>query len=143
MIKINIKGFTLIEMLIAMSIISILVLAFHTTITSTIKGNAKNERDIKALNIAQSEIEVVRNQIKEGNTVFVNSNNESLTIGESDNIYYKEVDGIEFEVKLSIEENTNSNMYDLKVVVKSKNKNSNTNYSSEKETELVTQVFGG
>lgn len=142
--KIDSKGFTLIEILIAISIVSIVVLAFHITITSGIKGNAKNERDIKALNIAQSEIEVVRNQIKQGNINIVNSNKEPLTKAKSNgNRYYKEVDGKEFEVTFYIDQNIDSNIYDLRVIVKSKAKNSNTNYFSKKETELVTQVFGG
>lgn len=60
----NKKGFTLIELLVALAIVGIILLAFFTSINSTIKMDAKNDRDIKALNIAQSEIENLRNQIK-------------------------------------------------------------------------------
>ena len=58
------KGFTLIELLVALAIVGIILLAFFTSINSTIRMDAKNDRDIKALNIAQSEIENLRNQIK-------------------------------------------------------------------------------
>ena len=58
------KGFTLIELLVALAIVGIILLAFFTSINSTIRMDAKNDIDIKALNIAQSEIENLRNQIK-------------------------------------------------------------------------------
>ena len=58
------KGFTLIELLVALAIVGIILLAFFTSINSTIRMDAKNDRDIKALNIAQNEIENLRNQIK-------------------------------------------------------------------------------
>ena len=58
------KGFTLIELLVALAIVGIILLAFFKSIDSTTRINTKNDRDIKALNIAQSEIENLRNQIK-------------------------------------------------------------------------------
>ena len=79
----NKKGFTLLELLVSISIISILLLAFLTIILSSIKVNTKNDKDISALYIAQSEIEVVRKQIKDGNTSFVNSENKSLVINDT------------------------------------------------------------
>ena len=65
--KRDIKGFTLIELIIALSIISILSLAFFKILNSSIKYNTKNEKDIKALNIAQSEVENLRREIKLSN----------------------------------------------------------------------------
>lgn len=59
-------GFTLIEILIAMAIASIVLVAFFSFLNSTIMNNAKNEKDIKLVNIAQSEIEILREQIKSG-----------------------------------------------------------------------------
>ena len=56
MIRNNNKGFTLLELLISLSIITIILLAFSTIIISSIKGNTKNDKDINALNLAQSEI---------------------------------------------------------------------------------------
>lgn len=58
------KGFTLIELLVALAIVGIILLAFFASINSTIRMDAKNDRDIKALNIAQSEIENLRTYIK-------------------------------------------------------------------------------
>lgn len=62
--KINKKGFTLIELIIALSIVSIILMAFYTLINSSIKQNTKTEKDIKSLNIAQSEVENLRDEIK-------------------------------------------------------------------------------
>lgn len=154
------KGFTLLELLISISIISIIVLAFSTMIMSSIKGNTKNDKDISALNLAQSEIEVVRKQIKDGKTSLKNSENETLEIKlindsiedtnsdpieDTKNIYYKDVDGKSFEVKFYISKDEDS-LYKLWVRVKSKQKNDEENwaddYFSKKYTELVTEVFG-
>jgi len=65
--KRDIKGFTLIELIVALSIISILSLAFFKILNTNIKYNTKNEKDIKALNIAQSEVENLRREIKLSN----------------------------------------------------------------------------
>lgn len=60
----NNNGFTLLELLISLSIVSIICVTFYGFLNNSIKTNGKNERDIKALNIAQSEIENLRQQIK-------------------------------------------------------------------------------
>lgn len=150
--KNNNKGFTLLELLVSISIMSIILLAFLTIIMSSIKGNTKNDKDISALHIAQSEIEVVRKQIKDGNTSFVNSENESLvlssindSIENTQNIYYKNIDGKIFEVKFYISKNEESlegSLYKLWIRVKSKQINGEDDYFSKKYTELVTEVFG-
>ena len=53
------KGFTLIELLVALAIVSTILLAFFKVTDSTTKMNVKNDLDIKALNLAQSEIKKV------------------------------------------------------------------------------------
>ena len=58
------EGFTLLELLVALAIIGTVLLAFFRVIDSTNRINTKNDRDIKALNILQSEIENLRKQIK-------------------------------------------------------------------------------
>ena len=156
MIRNNNKGFTLLELLISLSIITIILLAFSTIIISSIKGNTKNDKDISALNLAQSEIEIVRKQIKDGKTSFKNSKNETLefnsisdSIENTENIYYKDVDGKNFEVKFYISKNDEylgGSLYKLWVRVKSKQKDDEDNweddYFSKKYTELITEVFG-
>ena len=156
MIRNNNKGFTLLELLISLSIITIILLAFSTIIISSIKGNTKNDKDINALNLAQSEIEIVRKQIKDGKTSFKNSENETLefnsiidSIENTENIYYKDVDGKNFEVKFYISKNDEylgGSLYKLWVRVKSKQKDEEDNweddYFSKKYTELITEVFG-
>jgi prepilin-type N-terminal cleavage/methylation domain-containing protein len=69
----NNRGFTLIEILIAMGIISLIAMAFSTILNSTIKANSVNEKNIKCLNIAQSEVENIRQQIKESKSIQVES----------------------------------------------------------------------
>ena len=139
----NKKGFTLLELLVSISIISILLLAFLTIILSSIKVNTKNDKDISALYIAQSEIEVVRKQIKDGNTSFVNSENKGLVINNTlGNLYYKEIDGKRFEVRFYLDKSLESNLYNLRVIVKSKSMDTEDDYFSKKTTELVTQVYG-
>ena len=156
MIRNNNKGFTLLELLISLSIITIILLAFSTIIISSIKGNTKNDKDISALNLAQSEIEILRKQIKDGKTSFKNSENETLefnsiidSIENTENIYYKDVDGKNFEVKFYISKNDEylgGSLYKLWVRVKSKQKDDEDNweddYFSKKCTELITEVFG-
>lgn len=83
------KGFTLIELLVALSIVMIILLTFFKVIDNTTKMNVKNDIDIKALKLAKSEIENLRNQIKNGEEV------ESRD-------YIKSMDGKEFEVSLQI-----------------------------------------
>lgn len=61
------RGFTLLEILVAMSIISLISMAFFSFLSSSTKINSKNEKDINSLNIAQSEIEKLRQQIKSTN----------------------------------------------------------------------------
>ena len=61
------NGLTLIELLISLSILTILVLGFFKFLNGTINMNLKNEKDIQALNIAQSEIEEIRQNIKSNN----------------------------------------------------------------------------
>ena len=135
MIRNNNKGFTLLELLISLSIITIILLAFSTITISSIKGNTKNDKDISALNLAQSEIEILRKQIKDGKTDF------------NDEPYIKEIDGKKFEVKLSVsesKEDTSSQytLYEVYVSVESKQENEENDYFSKKHTELVTEVFG-
>lgn len=134
MIRNNNKGFTLLELLISLSIITIILLAFSTIIISSIKGNTKNDKDISALNLAQSEIEILRKQIKDGKTDF------------NDEPYIKEIDSKKFEVKLSVsesKEDTSSQytLYEVYVSVEAKQENEENDYFSKKHTELVTEVL--
>lgn len=91
----NNKGFTLIELIIALSVISIILMAFYSIINSSIKHNVKNEKDIKSLNIAQSEIESLRNEIKSSNSsinIYDDEGNILITIPESEDIIWKETE---------------------------------------------------
>jgi prepilin-type N-terminal cleavage/methylation domain-containing protein len=89
----NNNGFTLIELIIALSVVSIILMAFYSIINSSIKHNVKNEKDIKALNIAQSEVESLRNEIKSSNSsinIYDDEGNVLITIAESEDIIWKD-----------------------------------------------------
>ena len=137
------KGFTLVELLVSIAILSILTIAFTTVSISSIKGNSKNNIDIVAMNIAQSEIENIRSQIKkygdssiilltsvDGHEILENEANK-FSITSNNNTYNVSID----IKKAVIKEKTYSQLYEVKVVVKEE-----TEYFSGKSTELVTQV---
>lgn len=132
------KGFTLIEILIAMSIISLIAMAFFTFLNTSIRFNSKNEKDIKALNIAQSEVENLREQIKSGKTEdfkFVNGSTINLNSAIPNKLSL-EVNGVLYNLEIDLKES--ENLYTIHVNVKLNNK-----YISKKSIDLVTQVFGG
>lgn len=60
----NNKGFTLIEVLVALAIVTIVSTAFFSIVNMTTRTNAKNEKDIQAMDIAQSEVEYLTKEIK-------------------------------------------------------------------------------
>ncbi|MGL5641904.1 MAG: type IV pilus modification PilV family protein [Paraclostridium sp.] len=62
--NVNNRGFTLIEVLIALTIVSIISMAFFMSVNMTNKENAKNEKDIQAMDIAQSQVEYLTKEIK-------------------------------------------------------------------------------
>lgn len=64
----NKKGVTLIELLISITILTIILIASFNFINTTIKFNVKSEKDIQALNIAQTVGEEIRENIK--NNIF-------------------------------------------------------------------------
>ena len=144
----NKRGFTLIEILIAMSLISLIAMAFFTILNSTIKANSINEKNIKCLNIAQSEVENIRQQIKESKPIQVEDSNsykpKPIKIGmkteiqkyiENDNNVYYERIKVDKE---PIQEGDVSNyLYTINVIV---------NYNEDdlkkgKGKEITTQVF--
>lgn len=92
----NNKGFTLIEILISMAIISIVLFSLFTIINLSIKQNTKNEKDIKLLNIAQSEIENLRKEIKSSSNnlnIYIENTDSTITtieIPNDEEIIWKE-----------------------------------------------------
>lgn len=110
------SGFTLIEILVALTIVSIISMAFFTIINMTTRKNAKNEKDIQAMDIAQSQIEYLIKEIKnnryanEDDIKFDFDENGKLSIMKSDNYIYKLSENLftsaSFEVKYKGNENT-------------------------------------
>lgn len=137
------KGFTFIELLISISILSILTIAFSTISISAIKGNSKNDIDIGAMNIAQSEIENIRSQMKK----YESSLPISLTSVDGYEISQDRVNEFsrinnnnKYDVYIEIKKATEgsriySQLYEVKVLVKEEKQ-----YFSRKSTELVTQI---
>lgn len=139
----NQKGFTLIEILIAMSVITLIAMAFFTFLNSSIKFNAKNENDIKALNIAQSEVENIREQIKIGKkSNFRTLNNEEINLNRDTPEYEvfstRGKEKYIMKIDLSTEDKKQNSLYTIEINIKAKNQN-----FSKRSTNLITQVFGG
>ena len=144
------KGFTLIELLVALAIVGIILLAFFTSINSTIRMDAKNDRDIKALNIAQSEIENLRSQIKEKadnneRELFVydnslDSNDKKIEISfDKKNEYFRIYEDADIKYKICLdikremvkEDTFNDYIYTINITVQLEDK-----YFSKKITEI-------
>ncbi|MCR8746027.1 type II secretion system protein [Romboutsia lituseburensis] len=113
MVKKDNKGVTLLELLVSLAIISFLIFAFFRVINSTKRIDIKNDRDIKVINIAQSQIEDLRIQIK--------------SLGESDklkiqdkDIYIKDIGKIYFK-RVNYEKNIENQTYKVDVNLKKTN----------------------
>lgn len=146
----NNKGFTLLELLVSLAIITILLLAFFRIIDSTIRISTKNDRDIKALNIAQSEIENVRSQLKNlGDEKTINIDGQSIKVDEIEATvktieYSKDYKGKDYQIIMNLNKNEEvediylKDMYlvDVKIDVKLKDK-----YFSKKNTECQTTIL--
>ena len=144
------KGFTLIELLVSLAIVGTILLAFFKIIDSTNRMNVKNDRDIKALNIAQSEIENLRSQIKEksGNNerkLFVydnslDSNDKKIEISfDKKNEYFRIYEDADIKYKICLdikreivaEDTFNDYIYTINITVQLEDK-----YFSKKITEI-------
>lgn len=156
------KGFTLIEILIAMGIISLIAMAFFTIVNTSIKSNMKNEKDIKLLNITTSEIENIREQIKDttDDGLVVNTtdgkeeNNISIQWNDSDKISsvngnerkrkiikYTSIENVKYNVTLDMTREdvgkTKLYLYSVNIVVKLEDNN-----FSKREVSINTEIFG-
>ncbi len=127
------KGFTLVEVLVSLSILSILMLVFFNVINISIKNNKKNEVDINALHLAQSEIENIRAQIKNNNISNMKDlENNEIVIGESSSYLSNN-----YNVDILVEQKSDL-LYEIKVGVKYQNFD-----FSKKNTQIITQVVIG
>ena len=144
------KGFTLIELLLSLAIVGTILLAFFKIIDSTNRMNVKNDRDIKALNIAQSEIENLRSQIKEKadnneRELFVydnslDSNDKKIEISfDKKNEYFRIYEDADIKYKICLdikremvkEDTFNDYIYTINITVQLEDK-----YFSKKITEI-------
>ena len=144
------KGFTLIELLVSLAIVGTILLAFFKIIDSTNRMNVKNDRDIKALNIAQSEIENLRSQIKEKadnneRKLFVydnslDSNDKKIEISfDKKNEYFRIYEDADIKYKICLdikremvkEDTFNDYIYTINITVQLEDK-----YFSKKITEI-------
>lgn len=169
--KSNEKGFSLIEVLVAMAIMGIILFAFFNIINTNEKANTKNEADISSLNYVQSEIENLREKIKSGTFDFdsldkrkdgtveyeklIDKSNKVVydkVLNKDDvSLYdtpYKEITTIEDKDGNIIDKESITNK--VKVIVEDKNGQiykitatgkSMNDYSSKKEVKIVTEIF--
>ena len=127
------KGFTLAEILISLSILSILILVFFGVINTSIKNNKKNEIDINSLSLAQSEVENIRIQIKNNNISNLKDlENNEFIIGENHNYTFDNCD-----IDVLVEQKSDL-LYEVNVTVKYKNPK-----DSRKKVQIITQVVVG
>lgn len=126
------KGFTLVEVLISLSILSILMLVFFSIINTSIKTNKKNEIDINAMNIAQSEVENIRVQIKNNTSNIKNLENNDIIIGTSNSYTTND-----YVVEILVQQKSDL-LYEISVTVTPDNSN-----FSKKDTQIITQVVIG
>ncbi len=165
------KGFSLIEVLVAMAIMGIILFAFFNIINTNNKVNTKNETDISSLNYVQSEIENLREKIKSGEFDF-----DSLDKKEDGTVIYEKLIDKSKKVvydkvlsegdvslydtpyeKITTIEDEDGNLIDkenitnkIKIIVEDKNGQiykitatgkSMNDYSSKKEVKIVTEIF--
>lgn len=106
------KGFTLLELIVSLAIIVSVMFAFFKIYNSSIRVNTKNDRDIKALNLAQSELENLRNQIKNlGDKDEINIGGQIINLKELD----KET--INYEKNYTDEEQMNERIYEISLTL--------------------------
>ncbi|MCC0661712.1 prepilin-type N-terminal cleavage/methylation domain-containing protein [Clostridioides sp. ZZV14-6154] len=169
--KSNEKGFSLIEVLVAMAIMGIILFAFFNIINTNEKANTKNEADISSLNYVQSEIENLREKIKSGTFDFdsldkredgtveyeklIDKSNKVVydKVLKKDDVSlydtpYKEITTIEDKDGNIIDKESITNK--VKVIVEDKSGQiykitatgkSMNDYSSKKEVKIVTEIF--
>lgn len=148
----------MIELLVSIAIVSVISICFFNIINNSTVMNKKNEIDISAMNIAQTVMEDLRNDIKEGRTIGLDMNedgeddfivNNSEWNGSLEQIYNntsllvtsKKKGHIVYDVKiqeLKREKNeisSNKFLYTIKIVVKQRGKNYN---GVQLETQLYT-----
>lgn len=129
------SGFTLIEILVSLTIVSIISMAFFTIVNMTTRKNAKNEKDIQAMDIAQSQIEYLTKEIKSSGSaskdhIKINfDENGKLSIIESNKqMYDSNTSDLEtsssYEVKYDGNENTK---YKVNVNINRENMNDRNN----------------
>lgn len=92
MINKNKKGFTLIEVLISLAIVSVIVGTLFSMINSVIKFNAKNEKDMESIALINTMIEKTTNYIQKTGNIGILGNNgsfeEVIDSGESKITFY-------------------------------------------------------
>ncbi|WP_158540696.1 type IV pilus modification PilV family protein [Romboutsia weinsteinii] len=148
------KGFTLLEVLVSLAIIISIMFAFFKVYNSSIRVNTKNDRDIKALNLAQSELENLRSQIKnlkrseEDKKIEINIGEKQIDIDSLNKTtvtyeknYTDEDDMKErvYKINLTLEKSNVTNqiyMFNIDIDIKLKDE-----YFSKRKTELSTSIL--
>ena len=150
------RGFTLIEVLISLSIVTIILLSLFSFYNSSIKFNKKNETDINSLNVSQTAIESMRIYSKLNNKFGIDIDNDGVDDLGFDNSESNWVD-LDSEYKiytgnldtLGIEKDNNKYLATINSVKRYKNNMSvytveletKSKYNSTKKINLITQVY--
>ena len=141
----NKKGFTLLEMIVAMSIVLIIAISFFANLNNITKSNVKNDKDIKAMDISQSEMEKIIKYIKK-DEVNINGSLNLETCNIGDNINYlvnhsaKDIYKCHVELvnRKKIKQGTkNAFLYTIKIQT-----NLESSKFSKRKIEIITQILG-
>lgn len=127
------NGFTLVELLVSLSIISIISFSMFRIINLSIENNLKNEKRISAMNIAQNIVEDAKYKI----STIDNSNREEILASIKYKNREKVVDNTTYYVDTEITESLNignRKLYTIKVKV-GLAKNDDKNYG-----EIITRI---
>ena len=150
------RGFTLIEVLISLSIVTIILLSLFSFYNSSIKFNKKNETDINSLNVSQTAIESMRIYSKLNNKFGIDIDNDGVDDLGFDNSESNWVDlDSEYRIytgnldTLEIEKDNNKYLATINSVKRYKNNMSvytveletKSKYNSTKKINLITQVY--
>ncbi|WP_042278061.1 PulJ/GspJ family protein [[Clostridium] dakarense] len=129
------EGFTLLELLVSLAIITLIMFAFFRILNTTIRVNTKNDRDIKALNVAQTEIENLRKQIKnkpldnrERRLIIYNDSNQSKD--KSEEILFNNDKSKKEYSHILINENGSKNKYNITLDIERKLIQGNKKYNN-------------
>lgn len=143
--KNNNKGITLIEVLIALTIASIIVMTMFSAMSNVVKFNAKNNTDVDSRSTLNTITENITSYIKENGVIGIKGNNGHFTKTITNNknivVYTNQIEGNDkiefFEEKDFSQNDISKNDMDFKVIISKENEKKYTNGPFNKEGKFL------